>query len=116
MVTVYMSAAIVCLLIALSAMMSSDEYTSGMLIPGIVAGLGLILTIVGYFRSKMLSQMLDTPTSLVRSVAVGNPELVGQVRPVAEGCLTVVVDGNQNMSVGNMVGYSWTYEQFSVEL
>ena len=59
----------------------------------------------------MLSQMLDTPTSLVRSVAVGNPELVGQVRPVAEGCLTVVVDGNQNMSVGNMVGYRWTYEQ-----
>ncbi len=111
MVTVYISVAIVCLLIALAAMMSSDEYTSGMLIPGIVAGLGFILTIVGYFRSKMLSQMLDTPTSLVRSVAVGNPELVGQVRPVAEGCLTVVVDGNQNMSVGNMVGYRWTYEQ-----
>ena len=111
MVTVYISAAIVCLLVALSAMMSSDEYTSGMLVPGVVAGLGLILTIVGYFRSKMLSQMLDTPTSLVRSVAVGNPELVGQVRPINEGCLTVVVDGNKDMAVGNMVGYRWTYEQ-----
>ena len=50
-----------------------------MLVPGIVAGLGLILTIIGYFRSKMLSQMLDTPTSLIRSVAVGNPELVGKL-------------------------------------
>ena len=73
MVTVYISAAIVCLLVALAAMMSADEYNSGMLVPGVVAGLGLILTIIGYFRSKMLSQMLDTPTSLVRSVAVGNP-------------------------------------------
>ena len=84
MVTVYISTAILCLLVACAAMMSSDDYNSGMLVPGVVAVLGLILTIIGYFRSKMLSQMLDTPTSLVRSVAVGNPELVGQVRPINE--------------------------------
>lgn len=56
--------------------------------------------------------MLDTPTSLVRSAPVGYPELVGQVRPVADGCLTVVVDGNQNMVMNNMVGYHWSYEQY----
>ena len=60
----------------------------------------------------MVRQMIDTPTSLVRSAPAGNPELVGQVRPVDEGCLTVVVDGNQNMVVGNMVGYKWEYEQY----
>ena len=37
---------------------------------------------------------------------------MGQVRPVNEGCLTVVVDGNSNMTVGNMVGFSWEYEQY----
>jgi hypothetical protein len=78
----------------------------------VIAGVGLIASLVGYFKAKMLRQMIDTPTSLVRSVAVGNPELVGQVRPIDEGCLTVVVDGNQNMTVGNMVGYSWIYEQY----
>jgi hypothetical protein len=78
----------------------------------IITLIGLILSLVGFFRAKMIRQMIDTPTSLVRSAPVGNPELVGQVRPIDEGCLTVVVDGNQNMTVGNMVGYQWSYEQY----
>ena len=110
--SVYSITAIICILVAISSMMTKDDYEGGMIIPLVIAGIGLILTLVGYFRSKMLSQMLDTPTSLVRSAPVGNPELVGQIRPIADGCLTVVVDGNQDMSVGNMVGYHWTYEQY----
>ena len=110
--SVYSITAIICILVAISSIMSKDDYEGGMIIPLVIAGIGLILTLVGYFRSKMLSQMLDTPTSLVRSAPVGNPELVGQIRPIAEGCLTVVVDGNQDMTVGNMVGYHWTYEQY----
>tara|TARA_B100001113_G_scaffold29825_1_gene21403 strand:+ start:1463 stop:2812 length:1350 start_codon:yes stop_codon:yes gene_type:complete len=110
--SVYSITAIICILVAIGSMMTKDDYEGGMIIPLVIAGIGLILTLVGYFRSKMLSQMLDTPTSLVRSAPVGNPELVGQIRPIADGCLTVVVDGNQDMSVGNMVGYHWTYEQY----
>ena len=110
--SVYSITAIICILVAIGSMMTEDDYEGGMIIPLVIAGIGLILTLVGYFRSKMLSQMLDTPTSLVRSAPVGNPELVGQIRPIAEGCLTVVVDGNQDMTVGNMVGYHWTYEQY----
>ena len=110
--SVYSITAIICIIVAIGSMMTKDDYEGGMIIPLVIAGIGLILTLVGYFRSKMLSQMLDTPTSLVRSAPVGNPELVGQIRPVADGCLTVVVDGNQDMSVGNMVGYHWTYEQY----
>ena len=110
--SVYSITAIICILVAIGSMMTKDDYEGGMIIPLVIAGIGLILTLVGYFRSKMLSQMLDTPTSLVRSAPVGNPELVGQIRPIAEGCLTVVVDGNQDMTVGNMVGYHWTYEQY----
>jgi len=110
--SVYSILAMVCVVILVASVMSADDYEGGMIPALVVAGLGLILTLVGYFRSKMLSQMIDTPTSLVRSAAVGNPELVGQVRPIADGCLTVVVDGNENMVVGNMVGYNWTYEQY----
>ena len=110
--SVYSITAIICILVGCASIMSKSDYEGGMIIPGVIAVLGLILTLLGYYRSKMLSQMLDTPTSLVRSVSVGNPELVGQVRPIQEGCLTVVVDGNQNMAIGNMVGYYWTYEQY----
>ena len=76
-----------------------------------LAGLGLIMTIINFFRAKALRQMLDTPTSLVRSAPVGHPELVGQVRPWAAGTMTVHVDSNQSMSMPNMLGYRWTYEQ-----
>ena len=110
--TVYCMLAIACILIAAAALMTSGEYDGG-ITPAIgIAAIGFILSLVGYFKSKMLRQMIDTPTSLVRSAPVGNPELVGQVRPIDEGCLTVVVDGNQNMTVGNMVGYQWSYEQY----
>jgi len=110
--SVYSITSVACILVGSGSIMAESTYEGGIMIPGIIAAIGLILTLFGYFRSKMLSQMLDTPTSLVRSAPVGNPELVGQVRPVNEGCLTVVVDGNQNMTVGNMVGYRWTYEQY----
>ena len=80
--------------------------------PAILTTIGLIALLYGYFRAKIVRQMIDTPTSLVRSMAVGNPELVGQVRPAPEGVLTVPVDGQQSMTVYNLVGYHWTYEQY----
>ena len=110
--SVYSITAIICILVGAGSMMLKDDYEGGIIVPSVIAVIGLILTLVGYFRSKMLTQMLDTPTSLIRSAPVGNPELVGQVRPIRDGCLTVVVDGNQDMTVGNMVGYHWTYEQY----
>ena len=104
--------AITCLLVLTGFIMTEESYDGGIAPPAIIATIGLILTIVGYFRAKLLRQMIDTPTSLVRSAPAGYPELVGQVRPVNEGCLTVVVDGNSNMTVGNMVGFNWEYEQY----
>ena len=84
---------------------------SRLVIIGIMAIIGLILLIIGWFKSKMLTQMLDLQTSVIRSVPLGYNELVGQVRPSYEGVLRVVVDGNQNMYMENMVGFRWTYEQ-----
>ena len=109
--TIFASLSVVFALAGVAGVMASDDTDS--IIPAVVViAIGFIVSLISYFRSKMLSQMLDTPTSLVRSAPVGYPELVGQVRPVADGCLTVVVDGNQNMVMNNMVGYHWSYEQY----
>ena len=101
------------LTLVVGAVITMDEAAEAGIVPALViAGLGLILTLVNFFRAKALRQMLDTPTSLVRSAAVGHPELVGQVRPWAAGTMTVHVDSNQSMSMPNMLGYEWTYEQY----
>ena len=101
------------LTLVVGAVITMDEAAEAGIVPALViAGLGLILTLVNFFRAKALRQMLDTPTSLVRSAAVGHPELVGQVRPWAAGTMTVHVDSNQSMSMPNMLGYRWTYEQY----
>ena len=86
--------------------------TEGTFVVGGVILVGLILAIIGYFKSKMITQMIDTPTSMVRSVTAGVNELVGQVRPSPEGVLNVVVDGNTNMVMPNMTAYHWAYEQY----
>jgi len=109
--TIFASLSVVFALAGVAGVMASDD-TDSMIPAVVVIVIGFIVSLISYFRSKMLSQMLDTPTSLVRSAPVGYPELVGQVRPVADGCLTVVVDGNQNMVMNNMVGYHWSYEQY----
>ena len=79
-------------------------------LPYVALGIGVIWSLIGYFQYKMQRQMADTPTSLVRSVAVGNPELVGQVRPSKSGVLRVVVDGHPNRVIPNCVQFNWVYE------
>ena len=104
------SAAILALVVG-AVMIGDEEADLGTTPALIIAGLGFVLLLVNYFRAKALRQMLDTPTSLVRSAPVGHPELVGQVRPGQEGGMTVYVDGNERMAMPHMVGYYWTYEQ-----
>ena len=100
-------------IVALGGVMMQDEEADlGVAPAGFIAGLGLILALLGYVQAKKLGQMLDVPTSLVRSAAVGHPELVGQVRPWAAGTMTVHVDSDSSMAMANMLGYHWTYEQY----
>jgi len=110
---VFSNLAVMCGLLAATLAIQADENAEFGATPAlIVAAVGLIATLVSFFKVKALSQMLDTPTSLVRSAAVGHPELVGQVRPGLMGGLTVKVDGNDTMVMHNMTGFHWTYEQY----
>ena len=94
-----------------SVIQEVNDKDSRLLAIGGVSLVAVIWLIFGWLRAKMLNQMIDTPTSLVRSVALGHRELVGQARPSHEGVLRVVVDGNERMFMENMVAYNWTYEQ-----
>ncbi|MEC9193942.1 MAG: hypothetical protein VYE72_01095, partial [Candidatus Thermoplasmatota archaeon] len=56
------------LTLVVGAVLIGDEEAELGVIPAIaIAGVGFILLLVNYFRAKALRQMLDTPTSLVRS-------------------------------------------------
>ena len=90
---------------------SLDKIDEKYLAIGIMLLISIIWLVMGWLKAKMLNQMIDTPTSLVRSAALGHSELVGQVRPSIEGVLRVVVDGNPRMVMENMVAFNWTYEQ-----
>tara|TARA_B110001452_G_scaffold257659_1_gene252069 strand:- start:2205 stop:3578 length:1374 start_codon:yes stop_codon:yes gene_type:complete len=80
--------------------------------PLIMSIIGVIWLLIGYFQHKRQQQMIDTPTSLVRSVAVGSAELVGQVRPAPEKWINVVVDGNQHRMIPGCVDFQWQYEVY----
>ena len=56
--------------------------------------------------------MIDMQTSLVRSVAVGEAEMVGQVRPGPHAALKLFVDDDLRKSCENIVVYEWVREDF----
>ena len=80
--------------------------------PLVMSIIGLIWLIIGFFQHKKQQQMIDTPTSLVRSVSVGSAELVGQVRPAPEQWINVVVDGNKHRMIPGCVDFKWEYEVY----
>jgi hypothetical protein len=86
---------------------ASMKYT-----PLVMSIIGVIWLIIGFFQHKKQQQMIDTPTSLVRSVSVGSAELVGQVRPAPEQWINVIVDGNQRRMIPGCVDFRWEYEVY----
>tara|TARA_Y100001970_G_scaffold294162_1_gene447740 strand:+ start:12202 stop:13785 length:1584 start_codon:yes stop_codon:yes gene_type:complete len=70
----------------------------------------LIWIFVAYGFNKRMTTIIDTTTDLVRSVAVGNSELVGQVRQHLEEPMSVVVDGDPSKTVDDLYLWHWTYE------
>ena len=59
-----------------------------------------------------MHNIIDTPSSRVRSVAVGPAELVGQVRPGPDGTMAVSVAGSSSRLVEGVVVYRWKEEEY----
>lgn len=68
--------------------------------------------LVSIFAWKRGQAMQDTPTSNIRSMAVGPLELVGQARPWVTPPPVVVVDRDASKSVADLNAWNWTYEVY----
>jgi len=78
-------------------------------------GIILFTLIWGFFawrKWKLVHNIIDTPSSRVRSVAVGPAELVGQVRPGPDGTMAVHVGGSKSRLVEGVVVYRWKEEEY----
>jgi hypothetical protein len=72
--------------------------------------ISFIWLLVSLIKSRKVSDTLETPTSLVRSMAVGSVELVGQVRQWVTKPPTVYVGRDKSRAVQDLISWKWTYE------
>ena len=71
----------------------------------------VVWTFFAFKKWKLMHNIIDTPSSRVRSVAAGPAELVGQVRPGPQGTLSVDVGGSSSRRVQGVVNYRWKEEE-----
>ncbi len=64
-----------------------------------------------YRNWKFINNLRDTPTSTVRSIAVGAAEVVGQALPMPSGTLTAKVGKHKVKEFPGCLSYSWTEEE-----
>ncbi|MBT4982378.1 MAG: hypothetical protein HOM47_02530 [Euryarchaeota archaeon] len=82
---------------------------------GLRIGIIIFTLIWGFFawkKWKLMHNIIDTPTSKVRSVAVGPAELVGQVRPGPDGTLSIDVGESSSRRVQGVVSFKWKEEEY----
>ncbi len=74
--------------------------------------ISIIWLISSLVKSRKIRAALDTPTSLVRSVAAGMAEVVGQVRPAREGTGEILVGGGfgDPKLFDGVVAFTWERE------
>ncbi|MEE3082795.1 MAG: hypothetical protein VX320_01730, partial [Candidatus Thermoplasmatota archaeon] len=89
-------------LFALQFWMLMESGETPYLVYGLI-GIAAIWLIISFFGWRRSQTMQDTPTSNIRSAAVGTGEIVGQVRPGPVFPPTVIVDGDNSKSVDNLV-------------
>ena len=85
--------------------------TLGFVFRIVIVMINIVWAYSSYKKWKLLHNVIDTPTSRVRSVAVGPAEFVGQVRPGPEGSLGFDVAGDSDRRVEGAVAYHWKEEE-----
>ncbi len=97
-----------------AALLASSEpnFESAISLSMILVVVSTVWLFASAFIWKKGEAMQDTPTSNIRSMAVGAVELVGQARPWVEPPPTVIVDHDPSKSVDNLNAWSWSYEVY----
>ena len=72
----------------------------------------ILWSIFAFRKWKLMHNIIDTPSSRVRSVAAGPAELVGQVRPGPKGTMSVNVGGSSSRKTEGAVYYRWKEEEY----
>ncbi len=78
----------------------------------VLIGVSMVWLLVSFFMWKRAQAMQDTPTSNIRSVAVGTAEIVGQARPGIQLPALTVVDADPSKSVADLLSWHWKYEVY----
>ncbi|MDP6900150.1 MAG: hypothetical protein QGF94_04885 [Candidatus Thalassarchaeaceae archaeon] len=95
---------------------NGEEVPANLYLTYALIGLSTIWLLVSVFFWKRSQLMQDTPTSNIRSVAVGSAELVGQARPGPVIPPVTIVDGDSSKSVENLLAWRWTYEVYKCKM
>ncbi len=107
-----MSIAAMGLTFAMISIFSSPEVQNegAGIAPWIILLVAAMLFIGTWWGVKRVLLTMDTPTSLIRSMAVGPLELVGQARTWIEKPEPVIVDDDPSKQVDDLLSWHWTYE------
>ena len=68
-----------------------------------------IFTVVSLVVGKRSRAAIEVPTQKVRSIAIGDAEVIGQVRPITQPP-TVVVDNDPSKTAEDLVVWNWLYD------
>ena len=88
---------------------SPGHIALGWLLTAIVTVVNLIWFVHAWKQFKLVRAIQDLPTSPVRSVAVGQAEIVGQVRPSKAGTPQLSVGGK---TIGGLCAWTWTSYEY----
>jgi len=73
-----------------------------------------IFTAVSLVTGKRSRAAIEVPTQKVRSIAIGDAEVIGQVRPLSQPP-TVVVDNDPSKTAEDLVVWNWLYDVYIEE-
>ena len=74
----------------------------------------VVFTVVSLVVGKRSRAAIEVPTQKVRSIAIGDAEVIGQVRPITQPP-TVVVDNDPSKTAEDLVVWNWLYDVYIEE-
>ena len=83
-------------------------FAFGMILRIISVGVSSIWLFISFWRWLILHSVIDTPTQLIRSAAVGGAEICGQIRPSNDNTISLKLG---HRTVDGLVAHYWIEEK-----